>query len=513
MRPVKPAIVLAVLCAALLLPATPPRANGWEHGAIPLSALLRGLEDGASETRRRAAESLGLRGQPEAVAPLLARLATPETDPHVRSALYIALGRLRHPTALAALTNCLSGEAREELRGDCALALGLLADRAGLPPLLTALHNDESILVRSRAVDALGSFAAPETVAALAGLLGAEEKGNGLRLRAIRALGRSGAAQAVAPLLSVLRDARDADETLAAIDGLGALAAPEARAPLTALLEQAPEPAVRARIAVALGAIRAGDALPALVALLGDPEPAIRYFAVEALRELGKPAAAGPLRELALGLSEGLDERGEAVLLADPIAALAELSLLEVALRGLTELDPAAGRPAYLAVAAPRALAPGSAAALRLADGFYRVRRAALYGLGYTDAEEAQALLAGPAALSDGDPRIRAVAVRALGVLGRPETPALLLPMLADAAAEVRWTAAAVLGRLHDRSAVPALIAGLADGTAEMRRQSALALAYLGDAGARPALLERAAEDDNAGVREAATFAASVLSE
>ncbi|MHC4424104.1 MAG: HEAT repeat domain-containing protein [Planctomycetota bacterium] len=99
--------------------------NGWEHGAIPFEALVKALEFDSPETRLRAAQSLGVRGQQEAVEPILKCLTRPEENPLVRSALYLALGKLGDRRAIPVLTDCIGKETREELRSDCATAFGM----------------------------------------------------------------------------------------------------------------------------------------------------------------------------------------------------------------------------------------------------------------------------------------------------------------------------------------------------------------------------------------------------
>ena len=79
--------------------------------------------------RKRAAHSLGHRGQREAVPHLLTALAMPEPDHGVRGRIYLALGQLKDPSARPVLLRCLDRESREELRGDCASALGGVARR------------------------------------------------------------------------------------------------------------------------------------------------------------------------------------------------------------------------------------------------------------------------------------------------------------------------------------------------------------------------------------------------
>ena len=149
----------AVLRAAVLavLLALPPRgdaaANGWEHAGIPYDALISALKYDDPGVRKRAAHTLGHRGQKEAVPHLLAALARPEPDHGVRSRIYLALGRLKEPSAATVLLDCLDRESREELRGDCAWALGgLPGDRARdrLIAVLSGTNTFSSSAGRSR---------------------------------------------------------------------------------------------------------------------------------------------------------------------------------------------------------------------------------------------------------------------------------------------------------------------------------------------------------------------------
>ncbi len=166
---------------------------------------------------------------------------------------------------------------------------------------------------------------------------------------------------------------------------------------------------------------------------------------------------------------------------------------------------------AMLRAARPRTLELDSTAAMALAHAFYQRRRVALYGLAYTDADEAFELLLGPAGVGDSDPRLRAIAVRSLAVLGRPGSVQAVLARLDDGSAEVRWTAASVLGRLDNRAAVEPLRKRLGDAVAEVRKQAALALGYLGDRQAEADLERVANTDQSAKVREAAKFAVLLL--
>ncbi len=110
--------VLAILLVLRLgvLDAGMALANGWAHGSIPFAALLAGLEVEDSTTRARSAQFLGLRGNVEAVRPLIDLLGGAEENPQVRSAAYTALGRLDDAAAIVVLESCLKQETRAELR-------------------------------------------------------------------------------------------------------------------------------------------------------------------------------------------------------------------------------------------------------------------------------------------------------------------------------------------------------------------------------------------------------------
>ena len=499
-----------LLCLVLLL-AVPPRAgkaNGWEHSAIPMHALVIALFDDAAGIRVRAAESLGFRGQVSAVAPLMKRLSKTEPDPRVRSAIYIALGRLRDSRALEPLAACLREEEREELRGDCAHALGLLGDDAGVDLLTQALEGDPAGLVRARAVDALGRFQdALATDALLATLEGGSD---GLRLRAIRALGVSAVHRASAPLQTALAAASAQEERRAIVAALARIGAPDARDTLLGAAEE-DDPALRSFAALGLAAIEQGGSLPALARLLNDPDGRVRAAAVGGLRHLADPASVPALRGYAARILSKLAEHDDAALVQNAAFAAAELPTLEQALWALVEIDPPGALGVLLTAAESRDLPRTSGAALELLDGLYRVRRVALRGLGYVDDPRSLELLSGRHGLGDPDPRIRAVVVRALGVLEHERSVELVLPSLSDANADIRAMAALVLGRLGDRVAVAPLIERLGDPVAQVRRHAALGLGYLGDAQAGAALAPLAENDPAAAVRDAVGYALELI--
>lgn len=495
-----------VLCASASV-----HANGWEHAAVPFEALLEALAFPAAETRRQAAESLGFRGQTEAVEPLIRALSRPEPDSGVRRAIYAALGTLGDPRATDTVLYCLRHESREELRAECAMAIGLISDERGLDPLLVALVTDPSPVVRYRATDALGHFAHPASTNALSSLV-LHGPDQGQRLRAIRALGYTGTEAAVDPLLRRLATSDDDVERVALSDALARLGSHKATAALQAEFDRARDPELRAQLAMALAATRDGDAYPTLVKMLADDLPGVRYFAIDGIRELGRPDGAKPLARFSLDTSIRFAKRLPQRWAEDPTAVVRDLELQKSALRALVELDPVHALPAFVAAAEPQAVPLDSAAALQVAEAIYEVRRVALYGLGYTGDQKAADFLASDDGVGDEDFRLRATAVRSLGVLGSPEASEQMEVLLGDPAPEVRWTAAMVLGRLKDVESTAGLRDRLSDRVAEVRKQAALSLGYLGDTDALPQLRRLAVEDESDRVREAASLSVALLS-
>ena len=502
-----------VLLLGLLLVASPDRgeANGWEHGTVPFVALAAALRSGSVELRAKAAESLGFRGEARGVPPLLDLLEGDEPSHHVRAVAYDALGRLGDARALPVLRDCLQHESREEIRGACVAALGGLGDAESLSLVTEAFRSDAHALVRSRAVDALGAFAEPESLRVLESVVEGED--TELRYRAIRALGRTGMRAAAPSLLARLPLAADEAERAAIVEALARVRDPSAVDALLRELEGGPAPALRARIALALAAIEAPSAYDALLEMLRDPLPAVQFYALRGLRELGRPEAAGDVSDFYRRTAESLADRSSDDLVTDARAVLAALGLQVEALRTLLALGPDAGADAFLdGVRAPE-IPRDSQTALRIAEGFYERQRIALHGLGYCHSPEAGRLLAGTDGIGHPDPRLRAVAARSLAVHGGSKVAATLIPMLRDPVPEVRWTAANALGRVADSAAISPLVARLQDEYGEVRRQAALSLGYLGAGTACEALLELASGDPVVAVREAAAYAASLLDE
>src|SRR5713101_3250126 len=139
------------------------------------------LQDRAEFIRREAAYALGETHSRSAVA-RLSELLSGDKEAAVRSAAAVALGQIGDETAVNALSQALSGmkkmkkkkaaPADEFLMRSAAHSLGQIRSRAGLPALIAALSDDQNVLdVRREAAAALGLIGDPSAVPALRAVL------------------------------------------------------------------------------------------------------------------------------------------------------------------------------------------------------------------------------------------------------------------------------------------------------------------------------------------------------
>jgi HEAT repeat protein len=503
-------MLLVVLTASIYCavnPAKPVMANGWEHGAIPYEDLLRALSFDDDTTRARAARSLGLRGQPEAVASLIARLGS-ESAPTVRVEIFSALGKLGSPAALSALLNCLDGLEQETTRSACTTALADAGGEIAMSRLIQAL-DDESFLVRSMAVEGLGRF--PRVLAVESLEVVYRRNNRSLKRRALLALGMTGMVQSAPVLLEALQQAESDDIRLMAVKGLGNSGASEAVGPLKRLQRQTDNPVLRTAVVIALGSITSQDRLSALTSFLQDQLPAVRFVALQALRELNDPRSAAAIIQRATSNADALAKLSHEAMRAQPLQALGLISEQVLALEILTSLAPQASAGLFLSAAVEIPIEIQSASDASLAAAVFRLRRTALYGMGYSQSAAAWKFLAGKGGIGSTDFRLQATSIRSLGVLEKPLTAPLITPLLKHDIAEVRWSAASVLGRIGGNGVVEALMVALQDPQAEVRRQAALGLGYQKAASASSALLRLAQAEADTQVGQAARFALSLI--
>jgi len=174
------------------------------------------------------------------------------------------------------------------LRAAAARFLGVLGRREAAQPLEAAL-NDADASVRVAVADALGALGSPSSVQPLTSLIARAEKAKVLSA-AVLALGKlkaSGSADAIMPLLN----SNDASLRESAARALGAIRADTAIGPLMGLVADDPEPRVRWFAADALGEIGDKRASRVLSKALSDANAGVRHAAARALGLIADPEA------------------------------------------------------------------------------------------------------------------------------------------------------------------------------------------------------------------------------
>jgi HEAT repeat protein len=185
-----------------------------------------------------------------------------DDDPRVRSYLVAALGQLRDPRALPVLKR-LVDDPDPETRFNAVVALGDLGDAAAVPTLIAAMDSEDAG-VRIAAAGVLGGLRDPRAIPRLEQAL--HDSREDVRWNAACALSRLGKLSAVDQLLRMLD--REYLERV-----------PEATR------EQQEQAMLQAILA--LQRLEARQAVPALQSLReGDPSPAVRQAAAEALKTL-----------------------------------------------------------------------------------------------------------------------------------------------------------------------------------------------------------------------------------
>jgi HEAT repeat protein len=325
-----------------------PSRSVREAGLSALGVALRGA-DGAwtAEVEREARPALR-RGTEALVAHLQEVLASEDVE--ARRGAVFCLSLIGEPQAALQVARAAEDDRLAEHVLDALLRMGPLAAR-----VLAESVEQLGAPARQVAAEAIARRADASLVPALRALLASAEPE--LRLSAVAALGRSGAREALAPLVGALEDESLAapvsralvalaacfpDEVRGALSEAGrsgrapaalqalaqvggaesmdalrgaarhadpALRAAAARAAgevggqgagellRVGLSDEATE--VRAAAARALGRSPSPDVAPLLRRLLADAEPSVRAAAVEAAGEVGGEALAPPLRALA----------------------------------------------------------------------------------------------------------------------------------------------------------------------------------------------------------------------
>jgi len=239
--------------------------------------FIRALDDEDERVRGTAIAALGSSGDARAIEPLAMRLSC-ESEP-MKSEIMLALAKLRGRDEVERLAALLESNSPQE-RLNVACALWVLEDERAIDPLIDLLDY-EGVVCRpsilnllvwrkpGKAVDAL--------IAILAGKCSAVSKAD-----AAWALGEIGDQKAIGPLLASLdRDERSL--SLRAVEALGKLEAEEAVPPIVRILRSDPYHLLRRQAAFALGSIYSTEAIDLLITALDDEDASVRAEAANAL--------------------------------------------------------------------------------------------------------------------------------------------------------------------------------------------------------------------------------------
>jgi len=531
-------------------------------GAASVGELLAGLVDTSWTVRRAVVAGLAALGD-DAVGPLCHWLHATRSPERAIAAAVDALSASVGASATRAVL-ALLGDPRPAVAADAAQILGRRAAAEAAPALAELLeHPDDNLAVAAiealgaiggaRAIDALidvlgrrnffRTFPAlqvlaraddPRVVAPLASLLDDDS----YRLEAARALGRTGHAQAIRPLSSLLSRAGDAIVRLVALALSDLVARAEwhgAADHVTEVMRGVIGPFVarfvaalrtadlaeRNAIAVVLSRIGDAGVMPELTRLLDEPE--VRIAATGAIQQITRRqndalvaalTSADPATRAAVLPVVHTVRAAEAVrrLVTDDdpeiraqaceaLARIGDTSAVPLLFATLADANP---RVAHAATAAIQSLGVPDTAARAieaLRSGPSAVRRHALRIVSYMGFAEAFAPVL--EAIDDPDPRIAELAVGALGMMVDPRVEPAFARLARDPREPVRAAAMRAAGHRGGTAALHVLEAGLDDDAAWVRYYACQGLGRIGD-GATTALVIGRLADATPHVRIAA---------
>lgn len=259
-----------------------------DHQAV--RCFVQALGDPKPNVRATAAKSLGLIKEESMIKPL-AR-ATKDPDIEVRIQAAIALGEIGNLNAAVALESMLQSDSQREVLAACE-ALCKFGDSKAIHKivqLLSAPENESEVKLQMELLDSLRRVrekAAPAVDSILEFL---DLENEQLRRKSIEVLGQIGDASASEAIEVCLIEDESEQVRMTAAKALGEIGDHESFTALSKALEDTMN--VRTKAIIALGRLKQDAAISTLTTFLFDPSPEIRYQAMMALVEIGKPASA-----------------------------------------------------------------------------------------------------------------------------------------------------------------------------------------------------------------------------
>jgi HEAT repeat protein len=397
--------------------------------------LVEALERPEPAIRERAADLLGMVGDPSVSAPLFRHLNDEPSS--VRVAVLRALAGLGGESAYAGLLLALN---EPSLTDTAVTLISAYTDDALVDDFKRYL---QSVLYQSRADEAI-------------------------KWSAARALSMLGDEMAASILLNAIRQNDPKLRTAAA----NALSLVRGRRAVNVLIEATGDRdwLVRQKAIEALSNISDSRTITALMPLAADPDWRVRLVLVAALGRIRDSRVYGPLRKLA---ADGDPWVRRAVMAA--CARLDDPRARDMLLVGVSDRVGSVRAAAYLALSAQPDVSVRSVFRAGLVDAETLVRlhaMRALITLGAVSPEDVALLR--PLA-HDRATEVRAGLAEALGELAADEAVALLEVLVTDPELSVRERAVEALGHIGSPVAVQALISGLDDPDLEPRVGQALA--------------------------------------
>lgn len=269
-------------------PAKPPDAS-----AASTDNLIAQLRSAIPDLRWAAADALAERGEARVVDALIRVMHDPRGTGRV-CVMAKALGRIKDPRAIGALTEAVTVRGNEDLRVCAIQSLGMIGDKRAVPTLIEALKQRNMPVEAAKSLARLGGDDAVTPIAAAA-------EDPLLRFWMIQSLGELGRMKALPWLTRYAHEPSPVREAVAeARWKIELLSASHPVRGLTETLARDPDPYRRMWAAFRLGENRDPLVIPALMNALSDTDENVRGRAAAALVRIGATALP-QVRRAALG--------------------------------------------------------------------------------------------------------------------------------------------------------------------------------------------------------------------